>query len=134
MPEPPHAFTDVHHVQLAMPPGGEHAARDFYAGVLGMTEVAKPAPLAGRAGAWFRAGAVELHLGVEDHFTPARKAHPGILVSGLDRLASRLTAAGRPVHWDGAFPGFRRFYAADPFGNRLEFLEPEHPEPPATPA
>lgn len=124
MPEPSHAFTGVHHVQLAMPPGREQAARDFYAGVLGMTEVAKPAPLARRGGAWFRAGAVEIHLGVEDDFAPARKAHPGILVSGLDRLASHLTAAGHPVHRDDAFPGFRRFYAADPFGNRLEFLEP----------
>jgi catechol 2,3-dioxygenase-like lactoylglutathione lyase family enzyme len=127
VPEPPHAFTDVHHVQLAMPPGRERAAREFYAGVLGMTEVAKPAPLAARGGAWFRAGAVELHLGVEADFTPARKAHPGILVSGLDRLASRLSAAGHPVNRDGAFPGFRRFYATDPFGNRLEFLEPEQP-------
>jgi catechol 2,3-dioxygenase-like lactoylglutathione lyase family enzyme len=117
----------LHHVQLAMPVGREQAARTFYAGVLGMTELSKPAALAGRGGAWFRGGGVEFHLGTEEEFRPARKAHPGILTGGLDRLAERLAAAGHPVTWDGAFPGFRRFYAADPFGNRLEFLEPQAP-------
>jgi catechol 2,3-dioxygenase-like lactoylglutathione lyase family enzyme len=114
----------LHHVQLAMPAGQENAARRFYAGVLGMTEIAKPAALAGRGGAWFRAGAVELHLGVEDGFRPARKAHPGILVDDLTALSAVLAADGQQVIWDGDFPGHRRCYATDPFGNRLEFLQP----------
>jgi catechol 2,3-dioxygenase-like lactoylglutathione lyase family enzyme len=117
-------FTGLHHVQLAMPAGEEEAARGFYAGVLGMTEVAKPPVLAARGGAWFRAGGLELHLGVEDGFVPARKAHPGIAVDDLDALARRVATTGQDVAWDRDFPGFRRFYAHDPFGNRLEFLEP----------
>ena len=107
-----------------MPAGAEAAAVAFYAGVLGMTEVQKPPVLAARGGAWFKAGGVELHLGVEDSFSPARKAHPGILVTDLDELAARLTAAGVEPDWDGEFPGHRRCYASDPFGNRLEFLQP----------
>jgi len=107
-----------------MPVGAEAAAVAFYAGVLGMIEVEKPPVLAARGGAWFRAGGVELHLGVEDGFRPARKAHPGILVTDLDELAARLTAAGVEPDWDGEFPGHRRCYASDPFGNRLEFLQP----------
>ncbi|GAA4799876.1 VOC family protein [Actinomycetospora chlora] len=117
-------FTGLHHVQLAMPAGEEDAARGFYAGVLGMTEVAKPPVLAARGGAWFRAGGLELHLGVEDGFVPARKAHPGIAVDDLDALARRVATTGQDVTWDRDVPGFRRFYAHDPFGNRLEFLEP----------
>jgi catechol 2,3-dioxygenase-like lactoylglutathione lyase family enzyme len=114
----------IHHVQLAMPPGQEAAARAFYEHVLGLTEIAKPAVLAGRGGAWFRADGIELHLGVEDDFRPARKAHPGLLVTDLDQRAARLAAAGHSVAWDGDFPGMRRFYTADPFGNRLELLQP----------
>ncbi|MFD1722315.1 VOC family protein [Amnibacterium endophyticum] len=115
----------LHHVQLAMPRGEEEEARAFYAGALGMTEVEKPPVLAARGGCWFRRGGLELHLGVEDPFAPARKAHPGILVEGLVGLAAALEGAGRTVTWDDDFPGHRRFYASDPFGNRLEFLEPE---------
>lgn len=118
-------FAGLHHVQLAMPPGEEERARAFFVGVLGMTEIDKPPVLARRGGAWFRAGGLELHLGVEDDFAPARKAHPGILVDDLDALARRLDDAGQPVAHDRDFPGFRRCYAHDPFGNRLEFLEPE---------
>jgi catechol 2,3-dioxygenase-like lactoylglutathione lyase family enzyme len=118
-------FTGLHHVQLAIPPGSEDEARAFYGTVLGMAELTKPAVLAARGGCWFRAGEWEIHLGVEDEFTPARKAHPGVLVANLDGLAERLTAAGRTVQWDGEFPGHRRFYAHDPYGNRLEFLEPD---------
>ncbi len=117
-------FERLHHLQLVMPPGEETAAREFYADVLGMAEVAKPPALAGRGGAWFRAGGVELHLGVEDDFRPARKGHPGILVSDLDDVVRRLRAAGQDATFDDDFPGFRRIFAHDPFGNRLEFLEP----------
>ena len=117
-------FDHLHHTQLAMPAGEENRARAFYIEALGMTEIAKPPVLAARGGAWFRAGGVELHLGVEPDFRPARKAHPGILVTDLDGLSRRMVAAGVEPDWDDGFPGHRRFYAADPFGNRLEFLQP----------
>jgi len=115
----------LHHVQLAIPPGGEEACRAFWGGVLGMAEVAKPPVLAARGGCWFRSGALEVHLGVEEPFAPARKAHPGLLVEGLDALAAALARAEHPVTWDDGFPGHRRLYTADPFGNRLELLSPE---------
>lgn len=120
------AFELVHlpHVQLAIPAGGEEACRDFWGTTLGMTELVKPPILAARGGCWFRGGGLEVHLGVEQDFAPALKAHPGILVSHLAGLAARFTAAGVDVTWDDNFPGFSRFYADDPFGNRLEFLEP----------
>lgn len=114
---------ELHHVQLAMPRGEEERARRFYGGLLDMEEVDKPPVLAARGGAWFRSGGLELHLGVEDGFEPARKAHPGILVDDLDRLADRLAGAGIEVRPDDAFPGHRRFYVDDCFGNRLEFLQ-----------
>ncbi|WP_028922079.1 VOC family protein [Pseudonocardia acaciae] len=117
-------FARLHHVQLAMPKGQEERARQFYVHILGMLEIDKPEVLAARGGAWFRAGDVELHLGVEEAFRPARKAHPGILVDDLDALADRLATAGQPTAWDDDFPGHRRIYAHDPFGNRLEFLQP----------
>ncbi|MEJ2862005.1 VOC family protein [Actinomycetospora flava] len=117
-------YSGLHHVQLALPAGEEDRARAFFVGVLGMTEIDKPPVLAVRGGAWFRA-ALEIHLGVEDDFRPAHKAHPGILVDDLDAVAERLHEAGHHVTPDRDFPGFRRFYAHDPFGNRLEFLEPE---------
>lgn len=117
-------FDRLHHVQLTMPPAQEQAARAFFVGVLGMSEIDKPPVLAARGGAWFRAGGVELHLGVEDDFRPARKGHPGILVDDLEDLVARLGGDGQQVTWDGDFPGYRRVYAVDPFGNRLEFLEP----------
>ena len=91
-----------------------------------MTEVEKPAPMASTGGLWVRAGGVELHLGVERGFRPARKAHPGILVDDLDALAGRLEAWGVELTWDERFRGYRRFYASDPLGNRLEFLTPSH--------
>lgn len=116
----------LHHVQLAIPPGAEDAARRFYADVLGLTEIDKPVPLATRGGCWFRTDDLEIHLGVEDPFAPARKAHPGILVrGGFDGLVSRLEEHGIPTTPDDNFPGFRRVYLADPFGNRLELLTPE---------
>jgi catechol 2,3-dioxygenase-like lactoylglutathione lyase family enzyme len=119
------SFVALHHVQLAMPRGQEAIARAFWAGLLGMTELEKPAVLEARGGCWFRGGGLEVHLGVDDPFAPAGKAHPGLLVHDLRALAMRLEDAGRSITWDDDFPGHRRFYAHDPFGNRLEFLEPD---------
>ena len=124
MPAMTFALARLHHVQLAIPAGGEEECRAFWGGVLGMDELEKPPVLAARGGCWFRGGGLEVHLGVEQDFAPARKAHPGILVDDLRGLAGTLEAAGVEVTWDGEFPGHDRFYAADPFGNRLEFLEP----------
>ena len=112
----------LHHVHIAIPPGSEDRARAFYGDILGCDEITKPDTLADRGGAWFRYGAVELHLGIEEEHTPARKAHPGILVSDLDELEARLRAGGYTVETDHLLPGYRRFYVHDPFGNRLEFL------------
>lgn len=127
----------IDHVQIACPPGSEPVLRDFYIGVLGLTEKPKPPLLAARGGCWFIGYGIELHLGVEAGFGeacepnrqrshPARKAHPGLLWPDLDGLAARLTAAGYPVHWadPAEIPGRRRFHTADPHGNRLEFLAP----------
>lgn len=117
----------LHHTQLACPAGSEEVLRRFYVGVLGMTEVDKPPVLAARGGAWFRSGSAELHLGVEEPFRAARKAHPGLLVSDLDACAAALATADAPVEWDPDFPGHRRLYTADPVGNRIELLEPVQP-------
>jgi catechol 2,3-dioxygenase-like lactoylglutathione lyase family enzyme len=114
----------IHHVQLACPAGSEDALRGFYGGVLGLEEVAKPPALAARGGCWFRGHGIELHLGVESDFRPARKAHPGLLVDDLDAWAARLRGAGAPVLVDDNVRGMRRCYSEDPHGNRLEFLEP----------
>jgi len=114
----------LHHVQLAIPAGGEDRARAFYGNLLGLDELAKPPELAARGGVWFRGGALEIHLGVEEPFAPARKAHPGIQVDDLDGLQERLASAGIEVRPDGLLPGHRRFYVDDCFGNRLEFLQP----------
>jgi catechol 2,3-dioxygenase-like lactoylglutathione lyase family enzyme len=114
----------IHHVLLACPPGSEASSREFYARVLGLTEIEKPPALARKGGCWFRGHGIELHLGVETDFRPARKAHPGLLVNGIDVWAARLGAAGYPARFDDEFPGMRRFYTDDPLGNRLEFLEP----------
>lgn len=103
---------------MAAPPGCEDEAREFYGRLLGLVEVDKPEPLRARGGVWFE----QLHIGVESDFAPARKAHPALRVDDLDAVASRLSAAGRDVRWDDALPGIRRFYTADPWGNRVELL------------
>ncbi|MEV0123436.1 VOC family protein [Streptomyces sp. NPDC050703] len=117
-------LTAIDHVQLAAPPGSEPALRAYYVGVLGMTEEPKPPALAARGGCWFAAGGVRLHLGIETDFRPARKAHPGLRVAGIETFAERLASHGADVTWDHDLPGHRRCYAHDPVGNRLEFLEP----------
>lgn len=113
----------VHHVQLAMPAGREAEAEDFYEGLLGLRQVAKPAHLERRGGCWFENGDVRIHLGVEPDFRPARKAHPALMVDDLDTLKAVFESAGIEVTVDQPLPGFDRFYVSDPFGNRLEFLE-----------
>lgn len=105
------------HVQLAMPPGAEDIARAFYSGQLGLTEVEKPAVLQARGGVWFANGPLQVHLGVEDPFQPAQKAHPALVVDDLE--AAHTALQGGPI---SALPGLRRFYIADPFGNRIEIL------------
>jgi len=107
------------HVQVAIPPGGEDAARRFYADLLGLRELEKPEPLRASGGVWFEPG---VHLGVEREFRPARKAHPGLRMNDLEGVAARLEAAGAAVEWDERWTGVRRFYTHDPFGNRLELL------------
>ncbi|WP_067461618.1 VOC family protein [Actinomadura macra] len=119
----------LHHVQIAIPPGSEDECRAFYIDVLGMIEIKKPPVLAARGGLWVRADALEIHLGVEQDFRPARKAHPGIRVDDLDGLADRLTGRGVEVTWDDNFPGHRRLYAFDNLGNRLEFLQRDGSRP-----
>ena len=112
------------HVQLAMPAGEEATARAFYGDVLGLTEVPKPANLAKRGGVWFEGGSLKLHLGVEPDFRPARKAHPALLVRGLAALMERCQAAGVEPATDEPLEGYQRCYVIDPFGNRIELLEP----------
>jgi catechol 2,3-dioxygenase-like lactoylglutathione lyase family enzyme len=113
----------LHHVQVAMPAGEEAAAEEFYAGLLGLTRVAKPPELERRGGCWFRDAGVELHLGVEADFRAARKAHPAFLVEGLAAIRRRLEAAGAEIVDDAQLDGHERFYVYDPFGNRLELIE-----------
>jgi catechol 2,3-dioxygenase-like lactoylglutathione lyase family enzyme len=113
----------IDHVQVAVPTNSESACRAFYVELLGCEELAKPPLLAARGGIWVRAGANELHCGVEPEFRPARKAHPAFRVHALDALAQRLEAAAHPITWDDTNTAVRRFFAHDPFGNRLEFVD-----------
>lgn len=114
------------HIQLAIPCGGEYEARAFFGDLLCMTEEPKPYPLSERGGVWFRSGGTIIHLGTEPDFQPQKKAHPAFLIQDLDVLASQLSSAGHDVLWDTALPERRRFYTADPFGNRIEFIEDGH--------
>ena len=118
-------ITALHHVQLAMPQGEEDAARRFYGQLLGLMEVPKPTALAKRGGCWFESGDVRVHLGVEADFCPARKAHPAFQVADLASIRERMIAGGIDVKDDDALEGFCRFFVADPFGNRIEILQPD---------
>ncbi|MCL4509054.1 MAG: glyoxalase [Chloroflexi bacterium] len=112
------------HVQLAIPGGSEEVARDFYGRLLGLREIGKPASLVARGGCWFQlASGQQLHLGVEQSFQPARKAHPAFLCANVSQLRQQLEEAGIRTSPDDLIPGVRRFYCADPFGNRLEFAD-----------
>ncbi|MFL9864682.1 glyoxalase [Paraburkholderia fungorum] len=114
----------IDHIQLAMPAGEEAAARYFFGDILGLRELPKPPELAARGGVWFACGTVQLHLGVAKDFTPARKAHPGFIVDQLAPIVASLSAAGHDVKSDTPTQGFTRVFTADPFGNRIELLEP----------
>jgi catechol 2,3-dioxygenase-like lactoylglutathione lyase family enzyme len=122
------SIVGIDHIQLAAPPGCEDDARRFFGSVLGLREIEKPASLAARGGAWFEAGQQQLHVGVEESFVPASKAHPALLVkpSELENVARHLTEAGAPVTWDDELAPLRRFYTADPWGNRIELIAAQH--------
>ena len=122
----------IDHVQIAMPPGEEARARAFYGELLGLSETPKPAELAKRGGVWFESGPahqgnLKLHLGVEQDFRPARKAHPAFLVEDLPALAQKIIQAGYETAGDIPLEGYRRLHVFDPFGNRIELLEPLEP-------
>ena len=117
-------ITGIEHVQLAMPAGEEQRAREFYSHTLGIPEVPKPPELAKRGGAWFESEHLKIHLGVEGDFRPARKAHPALLVEDLRSLVTLLRGKGYSVVDDDALEGFFRVYVSDPFGNRIELMEP----------
>jgi catechol 2,3-dioxygenase-like lactoylglutathione lyase family enzyme len=114
----------IDHVQLAMPAGREDDARSFYRDLLGIPERAKPPALAARGGVWFERGDLKIHLGVEKEFLPARKAHPALIVADLPALVGRCKTAGIAVRDDEPLEGYLRVYVDDPFGNRLELMEP----------
>ena len=111
------------HVQVAMPASAEEKARAFYSGLLGLPEISKPAQLAGRGGVWFQCGSLQLHLGVEKNFNPAKKAHPALRVVGLETLLTTLRDGGFSVVDDVSIPEIRRSFTEDPFGNRIELIE-----------
>lgn len=113
----------IDHVQLAMPTGGEETARGFYHGVLGLAETAKPAELAGRGGCWFTGGSAHIHLGVEQDFKPAHKAHPALLVEDFDVFTARLADHGFDITPGKPLTGYKRGDIFDPFGNRIELMQ-----------
>jgi catechol 2,3-dioxygenase-like lactoylglutathione lyase family enzyme len=115
-------FSAIDHVQLAMPAGSEDQARAFYGALLGMDELPKPPELAKRGGCWFASGSVQIHLGVEADFRPARKAHPALRCADYEGLQTRLRAAGIEIADDANIPGVRRCHISDPFGNRIEMI------------
>ncbi len=110
------------HVQVAGPPGCESQARDFYGNLLGLRELTRPVELDGIGGCWFECGSLQLHIGTQQDFLPARKAHPAFRVDSMDQLRAALQSAGHPVIEDRMIPGVDRFFSSDPWGNRLEFI------------
>lgn len=113
------------HVQIAIPKGEENRARSFYSDLLGLKEIPKPEPLAKRGGLWFQCGSQQLHIGVEEPFTPARKAHPALLIDGYEELLASLDAAGYRTVRDTSLPDVSRAFVSDPFGNRVELIDGE---------
>jgi catechol 2,3-dioxygenase-like lactoylglutathione lyase family enzyme len=114
----------IDHILIAMPPGREDEARAFYHGILGLAEKVKPPQLAARGGCWFESGALQVHLGVENNFIPARKAHPAFIVDDLAGMVSKAKQAGYKVTVDEPIEGYDRRHVDDPFGNRIELIEP----------
>lgn len=110
------------HIQMAHPEGAEDVMRRFYCDLLAMTEVPKPAALQGRGGFWAMAGNLQVHFGVDPAFTPATKAHPAFIIADIEALVARFEEAGHSYQWDNALPEVQRFFAADPVGNRIEFI------------
>lgn len=115
-------FLEIDHIQLAMPPGGEDAARHFFGELLGMTEISKPPELAKRGGCWFASGKVQVHLGVEQDFRPAKKAHPALRCRDYASLLTTLRKHNLDVIEVNDIPGVRRCHIFDPFGNRIELI------------
>ena len=113
----------IDHIQIAAPVGSEEQARDFFQGILALDEIEKPEELKKNGGVWFSNGHVDIHIGVEETFVPAKKAHPAFEVNQIDRFAAYLQEKGIKIEVDYKLPGAKRFYLHDPFGNRLEFLE-----------
>ena len=113
----------IDHVQLAAPIGSEDLARSFFQDILSLPEVEKPEELKKNGGVWFSNGQVHLHVGVEDSFQPAKKAHPAFEVDDIDAFAAHIRSKGLEIQVDDKLPGAKRFYVDDPFGNRLEFLQ-----------
>jgi catechol 2,3-dioxygenase-like lactoylglutathione lyase family enzyme len=116
--------SDLDHIQIAAPKGCETETRRFFGQLLGLPEIEKPEPLRSRGGCWFQVGSRQLHIGVEESFQPSKKAHPAFSVSDIDALFAALSRNGVHCIWDTELKGVRRFYANDPWGNRLEFTEP----------
>ena len=116
-------ITRLDHIQLAMPPGGEEEAREFYGRILNLREIEKPEQLKAKGGCWFVGDNLELHLGVHTDFVPASKAHPGLRVADLAEAQNHFEAAGIPIVADLSGVTMRRFYVNDRFGNRLEFMQ-----------
>ena len=113
----------IDHVQVAAPEGGESEARRFYTGILGLNEIEKPESLKARGGVWFEFADFQLHVGVEEPFAPAKKAHPAFRVSGFEALKQYLAEKGIESKPDDSIPGVELFFISDPLGNRLEFLK-----------
>ena len=113
----------IDHIQLAAPIGSEEEARKFYSELLGMNELPKPDELKSRGGCWFQCGSQEVHIGIQDDFTPAKKAHPAFTVKNLELLKSRLIEFGYVINEETPIEGRSRFFTDDPFNNRIEFIE-----------
>ncbi|WP_445368792.1 glyoxalase [Methylomonas sp. BW4-1] len=112
----------IDHVQLAIPPEAESTARGFYGGLLDLSEIPKPAQIASRGGVWFQCGSMQIHLGIENDFSPAKKAHPALLIEGYEKLLKKLADAGYKVQEDTSIPDVTRCFTSDPFGNRIELI------------
>ena len=113
----------IDHIQITSPRGGEDRAREFYGGTLGMKEIPKPENLKGRGGCWFSCGHQEIHISIQEDHIPPKKAHPGLIVTNIEKLRERLISLKMEIKEEPPIEGRTRFFVNDPFGNRIEFLE-----------